>query len=399
MQILPEYIAKLLFRDLQGLLSEEEKRQLSKWVNAHPYNRELYTKAKDEKRLEKGIRAYKNVDVASAWSRLERMIGEPDKHQIPKANQTKFYAKAKYLWAASILLFLSFSLYLFFDSTEYLDTDKKTLLKEDVSPGQNGAILTLANGNTVLLDTMKNAELILEDGSTVEIIDGSLVFDKGNTSGETNTVSTPYGRQYNLTLSDGTKIWLNSASSISFPVSFESGKRVVHIYGEVYFEVAKNIEKPFFAITPNGTEIKVTGTQFNINTYSSDFLEKTTLIEGAIVVNCYGKSWKLRPGQQALRSTDKIKEEITLVKEVNMDKVVAWKNGLFNFDGDNLMDVLGQLERWYDIKVEYHGQIPSIKFFGEISREENLSDVLDALKESGVHFKIEKERRLVVTQN
>lgn len=278
-------------------------------------------------------------------------------------------------------------------------------LPKDVPPGRHGAILTLSGGKQVLLDSLGNGIVANQNGTEVILKNGQLVYDPaaGKTSGKVvyNTMTTPKGRQYQLRLPDGTQVWLNSASSITYPTLFTGNERKVEITGEVYFEVArlsavgrgKRGGPISFKVKINDrTEVEVLGTHFNINAYRDEPVVKTTLLEGAVKVTNGTDNALLEPGQQAQLSVSK---KIRIVKCADVEKVMAWKNGLFNFEGVDLEDVMRQVSRWYDIDVVYEKEIPDIEFVGEVSKNVSLSGLLKGLQGAGVHFRIEG-RRLVV---
>jgi ferric-dicitrate binding protein FerR (iron transport regulator) len=210
-----------------------------------------------------------------------------------------------------------------------------------------------------------------------------------------NTMSTPKGRQYHLTLPDGTKVWLNAASSIKYPTAFSGNERSVQISGEAYFEVAKNSSQPFRVAVDNGMKIDVLGTSFNVNAYEDDDNSYTTLIDGAVRVTAAeaGNSMILKPAQQAVQAPGSV---LSVNSNVDVEKVMAWKNGVFNFENASLADVMKEIERWYDIDVVYKNGIPDIKFWGKITKDVSLSGILIALEKTKVHFKLENNRTLVV---
>lgn len=267
---------------------------------------------------------------------------------------------------------------------------------KDIAPGKQGAILTLSNGKKVVLDSLGNGVIATQNGVQVILKSGQLAYDpSGKNNGEIvyNTMSTPKGRQFQVVLPDGTQVWLNSASSITYPTIFAGNQRTVRITGEVYFEVVKNARMPFKVKINNQAEVEVLGTHFNINAYLDENAVKTTLLEGSVKVTDKSDRAFLQPGQQAqVSSLDKIR----IVKDVDTEKIMAWKKGLFNFEGEGLKEVMRQLSRWYDIDVVYEKQVPDMKFVGEMSKNISLSDLLLGLKGVGVHFRIEQSRRLVV---
>lgn len=271
----------------------------------------------------------------------------------------------------------------------------------DVLPGKNGAVLKLSDGSELVLDSLAEGVVTVQHGTRVTLNHGQLVYDaKGHTSGEViyNTMSTPKGRQFQLVLPDGTKVWLNAASSITYPASFSGKSRDVKITGEAYFEVAKMKEMPFMVKIADKGSVKVLGTHFNINAYDEEKVIKTTLLEGSVEAstlrgNIVDKQIILKPGQQAKIGSG---GNLELQEDVNTDQVMAWKNGLFNFDNAGLEEIMRQLSRWYDIEVVYEKDIPHMSFGGEISRNISLSGLLSGLERVGVHFRIEEGRRLVV---
>lgn len=303
--------------------------------------------------------------------------------------------------AASIILVLAAGAYFW---TRHSRQIQPVVLQQpaNIGPGRQGAILTLADGTPVVLDSLGNGIVATQNGTKVMLKNGRLAYDAaGKATGEIayNTMTTPKGRQFQLSLPDGTKVWLNAASSIRFPTAFSGKERQVQVTGEAYFEIAENAKMPFRATIGHQEEIEVLGTHFNINAYENEAAIKTTLLEGKIKVVKGLNSPAgtiLQPGQQAVVRPDDPTNATIPVQAADIDKVMAWKNGIFNFEGASVREVMNQLERWYDITVIYEKDVPDIKFFGEISRNINLADLIDALKDVGVHFKIDTGRRLVV---
>lgn len=262
---------------------------------------------------------------------------------------------------------------------------------DNITPGKEGAILTLADGSQLVLDSLKNGLVATQSGTSVSLKNGQLAYDQHSNSGNIvlyNTMSTPRGRQFRITMPDGTQVWLNSASSIRYPTTFTGKERKVEITGEVYFEVAQDAAKPFM-VHANKTTIEVLGTHFNVNAYSNEESQLTTLLEGAVKV----MNVVLKPGQQA-----QIKDGVKVVNDVDVDKVIAWKNGAFNFDGMSVEVAMRQLERWYDIEVIYENGVPDIHFFGKISRNIPLNSLLKILSRADLRFRIEDGRKLIITK-
>jgi transmembrane sensor len=309
-----------------------------------------------------------------------------------------FYKKTIWRAAAIFVVLLGMGLYMF-RATKPGGTDTSLVHTAPVKPieaGKEGAVLTLIDGTVVVLDSLGNGLVTTQNGTQVMLKNGQLVYDADNTDPAHvgyNTMSTPKGRQFQMVLPDGSKVWLNAASSIHYPTMFIGDERLVEITGEAYFEVAHNAAKPFKVKVNNATTIEVLGTHFNINAYSNEETVNTTLLEGAVrVLGTKGKT-VLAPGQQARTSGD---GNSRVVNSVNTDKVVAWKNGVFDFEDASLEEVMRQLERWYDIEVVYEKNIPKLEFFGKMGKDLSLDIVLRGLEKSNVHFRVEANRKLVV---
>jgi len=272
-------------------------------------------------------------------------------------------------------------------------------ITNDVLPGGNKAVLTLSDRSDINLENVSNGTIVTEGGTKIsKLNDGQLVYnilEEKPTQVLYNTVTTPRGGQYQLLLSDGSKVWLNSASSIRFPVSFAGDIRRVEVSGEAYFEVAKNPSMPFKVDVAGKNEIEVLGTHFNINSYEDDGSIKTTLLEGSVKVTSLKtqESKLITPGQQAQLNTD---GQIAISK-ADPDKVMAWKNGYFNFDGADTKTVMQFVSRWYDVDVVYEGEIPQREFGGDIEKNLKLSQLLKILGKNDLQFKLEG-KKLVVLQ-
>lgn len=340
-----------------------------------------------------------------------KVVALPADRPIPR----NVHFLRKWGWAAaSVLLLCCIGTYLQVRHSreEMLRKAYCSHLKQDFGPGKDGAVLTLANGEKVVLDSLHNGVIATQNGTQVLLKNGQLTYDM--TEGATgdiayNTMSTPKGRQFHLQLPDGTQVWLNSASSIRYPTAFTGKERKVAVTGETYFEVAKNAKMPFKVEVNDREEIEVLGTQFNVNAFENEASLNTTLLEGSLRVRPGQPTQAtmggvlLQPGQQAritagLLSSDRgagPPQQIRVINDADIDKVMAWKNGLFNFNEATLEEVMKQLERWYDIEVVYEKGIPDIQFFGKMTKNISLSDLLTILEKSKVHFRIE-DRKLIV---
>lgn len=295
--------------------------------------------------------------------------------------------------AAAAILLLAAGAYLWTaNRKDALPTVEATV----ITPGKAGAILTLADGSQVVLDSLDNGVIANQNGARVVLRNGQLAYDPAeNGNGEIvfNTISTPKGRQFQVTLPDGTLVWLNAASSIRYPTVFSGEERKVEVTGEAYFEVAKNAKMPFRLNVNNKAEINVLGTHFNVNAYDNEKAIATTLLEGSVRVAAnLDQPVILQPGQQAQIA----KAGINVIENADIDKVIAWKNGLFHFEGATLAEIMRQLERWYDIEVVYEKGIPDIEFEGEMTRDVSLNGLLVMLGKTEMHFRLEGRKLIVL---
>lgn len=306
--------------------------------------------------------------------------------------------------AAALVLFTS-AAYWFFDKKPAKTTQKAataTAFNNDVAPGKTQATLTLGNGQTIVLDTASNGLLAQQGATSIVNKDGTLTYTgvKGDVALQYNTLTTHKGEQYPVTLSDGTKVWLNAESALRFPVQFSDTVRQVEVSGEAYFEVAtvktaSGKDKMPFTVkiktaSGNGGEVRVLGTHFNINAYSDEPAIKTTLLEGSVKID---GSVVLRPGQQSQREQN---GSLKVADNVDTDEVVAWKNGNFTYSNTDISTLMRQVGRWYDIEVVYEGQKTKDRFAGSISRTASLSQLLKILELSRVHFKLEGKQLTVL---
>lgn len=319
-------------------------------------------------------------------SNLKKRMDFPSQTEESEPPVISFFNWRKFMVAASVVFAVGFGTY--FLSQKENKAPKMVAAKkaDDKDAGKTGAILTLSNGSKIVLDSVGNGLLVNQSNTTVSKKNGGLVYDANNDAKVVyNTMTTPRARQYHLELSDGTKVWLNASSSITFPTSFAGNERKVAITGEVYFEVAKDKTKPF-KVMVNDMTVNVLGTHFNVNAYEDEATVNTTLLEGSVMITEKSKKVFLKPGQQA----EKQKSGAFAVNDdVNLDEVMGWKNGLFYFENASLQMVLRQLSRWYDVDVVYEKGVPSRAFEGEIQRDLKLSQVLRILEKNKVHFKIE----------
>lgn len=307
--------------------------------------------------------------------------------------------------AAVFIFFLSTAVFfLFHNKGEAIVAHKENKIQPaiDIAPGKNNAILTLDDGTSIVLDSAANGALAQQGNIKVLKLNGQIAYNK--TSNRNlglkpvyNTITTANGNQYQLILADGSKVWLNAASSIRFPASFAGNERKVEITGEAYFEVTKDAKKPFkvgFNDQAGGSgEIEVLGTHFNVNVYPDEPDSKTTLLEGSVKIKRANEVQILSPGQQA----DLSSKGIVLKKDVDVQQAVAWKYGFFLFNNTDIYTLMRQVERWYDVKVNFEGNISEDGYSGKISRDVPLSKLLKVLELNDIHVKT-SGRRITVTQ-
>lgn len=308
----------------------------------------------------------------------------------------KLYPFKRVAAAAVLILCSGFGAYIYFHSKNISQPNQIALIKNDIKPGGNKAYLTLADGQRITLSDAKNGNLAQQSGVTItKTADGQLIYAVSNSNHHSNqvsynTIETPRGGQYQIKLPDGTNVWLNAESSLKYPASFALLKqRKVQLSGEAYFQVAKDKAHPFIVVTEK-QEVNVLGTHFNINSYADEPLAKTTLLEGSVRLN--GKLI-LKPGEQASRNSS----GIITVESIDTDEAVAWKNGYFQFDGENLETGMRKIARWYNVEVEYKNNgLRNEALAGTISKYSNVSQVLKKMELTGVlHFEIEGRKIMV----
>jgi transmembrane sensor len=302
-----------------------------------------------------------------------------------------------YAAAAALIAFAVTGLIYFFQPATPGAQPLSGSVPEQVMPGSNKAILTLADGSKITLDTTENGAIANQGNVQVIKLDsGQLAYNAAREKAEGeiryNTLATPRGGQFRIILPDGSKVWLNAASSLRFPTAFTGKDREVQLTGEAYFEIARNPGQPF-KVAVKGMMVQVLGTDFNIMAYDDEKNIQTTLLEGAVKVNKGTQAVQLKPGQQAELNTT---GSISVSDNVDIEGVVAWKNGYFHFNHESLEGVMRQVSRWYDAEITYEGNVPDREFGGKIARGSDIKDVLKILELSNVHFRIEG-KKIVVT--
>jgi transmembrane sensor len=377
-----QYFLQIIKKYNNGTATNEEIEFLENYYNAFELKEDLIT---DENEAD-----YRDIKQ-SIKNKIDQRITH--QHTSKTINMRSWWLK----YAAAAVILLSSSIGLYFIVKPINKKNQQNNAAQLILPGGNKAMLTLSNGTRIVLDDARDGKIANQSNVSITKTNGNqivyAVASGSNKAGDQqqayqlqNTISTPNGGQYALVLPDGTKVLLNAASSLTYPASFHGKERLVQLDGEAYFEVAKNKAMPFKV--KSGTQtVEVLGTHFNINAYQDEASIKTTLLEGSVKISSGTNSVLIIPGQQAAISRRGVPG--VLKYTVDVDKETAWKNGLFEFQNDDLKSIMRQVARWYDVKVIYADNLPNEKFIGEISRTSNLSDVFKILELNNVHFEVE----------
>lgn len=416
-------VTDLLKKYLAGNCSEEERGLLETWYLKY-----------EEKELPEVSQETKDAQLEQIWIFLSRKMETVSEETIEESqgaavsSGTPLIAgegpsipmrKTPLLWpkialAATVLFALSIGFYFYNIPDKTLMDPKEQISQSEISPVHQKAMLTLADGRTITLDEAQNGEIAEQGGVIItKTKDGQLVYEGAANEGSSteksttersanavavggnsfNKIETPKGGQYQVSLPDGTKVWLNAASSLSYPASFTGDKRVVKLLGEAYFEVAKNKNMPF-VVHSKGQEVEVIGTHFNVNAYSDEEQTKTTLLEGSVKVKLLdGKGTALlKPGQQSVYEGRQLD-----VNAIDVAEVIAWKEGYFLFQDEDIRSIMRKIARWYDVELVYASNISPKKIGGRISRNKSLDYVLKTLSRTDkFNFKVEGRRVTVM---
>lgn len=370
------FYQELALRWQQGTITAEEKEMLEKWYN-------------EEQDAPIDMRASFVESELIHEQRILQKIKEKIKDDRETERSAPFYIKFRWYAAAAVVLLLICSAYWLYDHAHIpAKTVARANSHTDIAPGHAGAVLHLSDGTTLVLDSLKNGEVAQQGNMKIVKVNGELKYVGKTNEVLYNTVVTDKGRQWKMILPDGTKVWLNAASSIHYPLSFTGKERVVEITGEAFFEVVHNAAQPF-RVKAGNQVIEDIGTAFDVNAYSDEPVLKTTLVEGSVKIG----NTMLRPGQQAL-GTDN--NRIT-VRSVNVQDVTAWVNGQLSMENISLQELMRQLSRWYDVDVQYTGNIPDRRFGGLLDRNAYLSDIINVLDSYGIRVKMEG-KKIIVSQ-
>ncbi|HEY8916087.1 MAG TPA: FecR domain-containing protein [Chitinophaga sp.] len=385
----------LLSTHAAGRLTEEEWQELAAYamdpVMSGEFQQQLVTLMEQA--------PAEPVVAGEEWQSLLKAVMDTDKAReedpVPLRRVPSFFRR--WSWAAVLIPVLAIGIYFLAPGRKDRVQPPMQAKAADIAPGRNGAVLTLANGTQVVLDSLGNGVIATQKGAKVLLKAGQLSYAPVQGEGvDFNSITTPKGRQFKLVLPDGTGVWLNAASSLRYPVSFTGKTRQVEVTGEAYFEVAENANMPFHVKVNGNTNIEVLGTHFNVNAYENEQHISTTLVAGRIKVSAgtAAASVILEPGQQA--QTGRSAADLKVVSNADIEKTTAWKNGLFNFNGATLHEVMRQLERWYDIEVVYEKGAPDITFWGKMTKDISLNGLLIGLEKSDVHLRLEGRKLIVL---
>lgn len=400
-------IVQLIYKYVRNDLSVAEETRLNKWLQESVTNRRffeevtatghLFTEAMEREQVDK------QLNVEEAWQRLST-VGLPttEIHHIEPSQPARLIRlrTVKYVVAASVTLIVLSGAYLLLRPKAKQDVTvtptTTTATSHDVAPNTKAPVLTLADGTIVSLDSTQQGTLAVQGNTNViKDANGQIVYTPAaNASGAMlyNTMTVPKGGNVvSLALADGSKVWLNAASSIRYPAAFSGTERKVEISGEAYFEVARNKSMPF-RVSRNNIDIEVHGTHFNVNAFPEEKDIKVTLLEGSVKVSSkVNAQWSmLKPGEQVIANGN---SPFTIDHSPDLEQVMAWKNGLFMFNNTSIEEIMHQIERWYDVTVYYEGDIKRWTFNGQISRYSNVSKVLEMMEATGtIHFRVEDRK-------
>ncbi|MBX2925286.1 MAG: FecR domain-containing protein [Chitinophagaceae bacterium] len=418
MGVLKERLKYLLNQYSNGLLTTGEAAELEDMLSGGDYDHLIQEALRDMLSEHRQTEAFsekaweplllKILDSDSA-TQMKEGAGRREQEVQPPVYAMRSYKRSniiKWMAAAGSIIFIITTLYLFWGTPQntlrqVAEVNKSSVNQVAVKPGGNKAYLTLSDGTVVNLDSMAAGSFTTQGSARiVKSGNGQLEYVFSNVKNSVpvyNTITTPKGGKYKIILPDGTKVWLNAGSSLRFPVAFTGKSRNVYLQGEGYFEVSKDPVMPFYVNAGNSL-VEVLGTHFNVNAYEDEDAVSTTLLEGKVKVDQNAVTGSttgaviLKPGEQADLSKS---GRITTRRDVNIDEVVAWKEGFFDFKNIPVTDLMRQIVRWYDVDIEYRGEVPDTKLTGKISRDVNLDKLIDMLQYAGLNMKVENRTIMI----
>ena len=389
----------LLEKHFQKTISLAERQELSRMMSGLQHDAALEEWMHEKWRSFSTEEKLPEEEAAQYFESITAAVDEMDEGKA-RSHHSGITISGRWLSIAAVLLIaLTGTLtYIFIrkDTGKPKEAVAALIPKQDIAPGGNFATLTLGDGSRVVLDSSV-AGVVARQGNTkvLKLGNGEIKYEHSKNTGRVfyNTMATPAGGQYHLVLPDGTGVWLNAASSITYPTAFSGRERNVSVTGEVYFEVTKNAAMPFKVKSGEQT-VEVLGTHFNVNAYDNESAVKTTLAEGKVKVTDKDKTLLLQPGQQVQNNRS---GNLSLISHPDMEETLAWKDGLFRFNGTDIETIMRQVARWYNVEVIYKDKI-SEQFVAEIPRSVKVSKLLELLElTKQVHFIINK-RTITVTK-
>ncbi|WP_170137817.1 FecR family protein [Chitinophaga dinghuensis] len=383
-------ITDLLLKHLYGELTAEEAATLEQWRMSNEENNALFAEFSDEEKVKQELSA-----LLATRSRIWEQL---DAHTGSVRTLRRSYQRPL-LVAASISLLLMVAGYLLWNRPPSSHTPIAKHMADIPAPAANRAFITLRNGQKIYIDSLQpGADGQLKGTGAQKLAADQLVYNEntdGNHRPELNTITVPKGsKPLQVTLPDGSDLWINVATSVSFMVPFPKDTRMVHVTGEAYFDVAQNASKPFTVQVRNEV-IHVLGTTFNVQSYEDESITKTTLVTGKLQINQTktGTMNVLNSGQQAITQSN---DAVIVKDDADLEEVLSWKQDMFHFRNEELKSIMNQLGRWYDITVVYPRNIPNRFFTASISRRKSLSEVLKIMEQNGIHFKLEGKTLMVM---
>jgi transmembrane sensor len=408
-----EHISSLLLKKTKEELNVEEQAALNNWFSQRPEaDRQFFDTATDLDEIEKALQFMYGIDEEKALADVLNMIQPAPVQVVPVVpfRKGQFGKKVFFKYAAAAIItgtIVTTAVLVFNGGNRKPNVAALPMAQRyhnDVQPGNDKAILQLADGRSIVLDSMQNGTIANQGNSAVNKQDGVVRYNSNQQNKVAaiawNTLRTPRGGQYQLQLPDGSKVWLNAQSSLRFPATLTGNERQVELTGEAYFEVTKNPQMPFRVNMMNATgkpsgQVEVLGTHFNINAYDDEEAMRTTLLEGKVKMSALdnGESTLLKPGEQSsLSQSSHVSQPIP----VQTEEAIAWKEGLFRFQDASIESIMRQVARWYDVEIVYDGKVDK-QFIGTIPRQVPVSTLLKILESTGwVHFVIEGKKITVV---
>lgn len=378
------YIASLILEDLKDGLTPTERQELDTWLQENDDNYKLYEELMDQDMLMNDLNEMKTYDHQVAYEKLSQKIFHPE----PPGR--RLYFRIWWYMVAAVLVLVAAGITYFSLNKTGKPVPKSAVVAQKKAPGlppdSKKAVLILADGSTISLNEMKDGALaqlgnVLVQKNKNGLLQYKLTGAPASTS-SFNTIRTPRGGEYQVMLADGTRIWLNSASTLQFPVYFTGNDRRVALTGEAYFEIESSLlpggQKKPFIVAVDDMEVQAVGTTFNISAYKEDDHSQTTVVEGLVKVNRNNNTSMLTPGKKLIAKDNKV-----TVEDADIKQEIAWKNGNFVFHNTSLKMVMNELARWYDVDVAYDTGVPTLHFSGEVARDTNIKNVLQMLEYTG----------------